>query len=65
MKVLEVHPEQQRISLSIKALQEAPKPEKEEVEEAVEETYELPEEDVSFSLADRLGDQLSELKVEE
>lgn len=65
VKVLEVHPEQQRISLSIKALQEAPKPEKEEVEEVVEETYELPEKDVSFSLADRLGDQLSELKVEE
>lgn len=65
VKVLEVHPEQQRISLSIKALQEAPKPEKEEVEEVVEETYELPEEDVSFSLANRLGDQLSELKVEE
>ena len=65
VKVLEVHPEQQRISLSIKALQEAPKPEKEEVEEVVEETYELPEEDASFSLADRLGDQLSELKVEE
>ena len=65
VKVLEVHPEQQRISLSIKALQEAPKPEKEEVEEVLEETYELPEEDVSFSLADRLGDQLSELKVEE
>ena len=65
VKVLEVHPEQQRISLSIKALQEAPKPKKEEVEEVVEETYELPEEDVSFSLADRLGDQLSELKVEE
>ena len=65
VKVLEVHPEQQRISLSIKALQEAPKPEKQEVEEVVEETYELPEEDVSFSLADRLGDQLSELKVEE
>lgn len=65
VKVLEVHPEQQRISLSIKALQEAPKPEKEEVEEVVEETYELPEEDVTFSLADRLGDQLSELKVEE
>ena len=65
VKVLEVHPEQQRISLSIKALQEAPKHEKEEVVEVVEETYELPEEDVSFSLADRLGDQLSELKVEE
>ena len=65
VKVLEVHPEQQRISLSIKALQEAPKTEKEEVEEVVEETYELPEEDVSFSLADRLGDQLSEFKVEE
>ena len=65
VKVLEVHPEQQRISLSIKALQEAPKPEKEEVVEVVEETYELPEEEVSFSLADRLGNQLSELKVEE
>ena len=35
VKVLEVHPEQQRISLSIKALQEAPKPEKEEVEEVM------------------------------
>lgn len=63
MKVLEVHPEQQRISLSIKALQEAPKPEKEEVEEVVEETYELPEEDVSFSLADRLGDNFLNLKL--
>ena len=64
VKVLEVHPEQQRISLSIKALLEAPKVENEEVE-AVEETYELPEEDVTFSVGDRLGEQLSELNVEE
>lgn len=64
VKVLEVHPEQQRISLSIKALLEAPKVENEEVEE-VEETYELPEEDVTFSVGDRLGEQLSELNVEE
>lgn len=67
VKVLEVHPEQQRISLSIKALLEAPKVENEEVEEVeeVEETYELPEEDVTFSVGDRLGEQLSELNVEE
>lgn len=64
VKVLEVHPEQQRISLSIKALLEAPKVENEVVEE-VEETYELPEEDVTFSVGDRLGEQLSELNVEE
>ena len=64
VKVLEVHPEQQRISLSIKALLEAPKVENEEVEE-VEETYELPEEDVTFSVGVRLGEQLSELNVEE
>ena len=66
VKVLEVHPEQQRISLSIKALQEAPKPEKEEVEEVVEENItNYLKKMFQFSLADRLGEQLSELKVED
>lgn len=66
VKVLDVKPEEQRISLSIKALQEAPKSEEapEVVEEEVVEEYVMPEEDASFSLADRLGDQLSGL-VEE
>lgn len=31
----------------------------------MEEEYVLPEEDVTFSLADRLGEQLSELVVED
>lgn len=62
VKVLEVLPVEKRISLSIKALEEAPKSEEPVVEEVEEvEEYVLPEEDASFSLADRLGDQLSEL----
>ena len=65
VKVLEVNEAEKRISLSIKALEEAPVVEKPEVEEVVEEEYVLPEEDVTFSLADRLGDQLSELVVED
>ena len=65
VKVLEVNEAEKRISLSIKALEEAPVVEKTEVEEVVEEEYVLPEEDVTFSLADRLGDQLSELVVED
>ena len=65
VKVLEVNEAEKRISLSIKALEEAPVVEKPEVEEVVEEEYVLPEEDVTFSLADRLGEQLSELVVED
>ena len=65
VKVLEVNEAEKRISLSIKALEEAPVVEKTEVEEVVEEEYVLPEEDVTFSLADRLGEQLSELVVED
>ena len=64
VKVLDVNEAEKRISLSIKALEEAPVVEKPEVEEVVEE-YVLPEEDVTFSLADRLGEQLSELVVED
>ena len=65
VKVLEVNEAEKRISLSIKALEEAPVVEKPEVEEVVEEEYVLPEEDVTFSLADCLGEQLSELVVED
>ena len=65
VKVLDVNEAEKRISLSIKALEEAPVVEKTEVEEVVEEEYVLPEEDVTFSLADRLGEQLSELVVED
>ena len=65
VKVLEINEAEKRISLSIKALEEAPVVEKPEVEEVVEEEYVLPEEDVTFSLADRLGEQLSELVVED
>ena len=65
VKVLDVNEAEKRISLSIKALEEAPVVEKPEVEEVVEEEYVLPEEDVTFSLADRLGEQLSELVVED
>lgn len=64
VKVLDVNPEAQRISLTIKALLEKPQAEQEEVEEVVEEVY-VPEEDVTFSVGDRLGDQLSELQSEE
>ena len=65
VKVLDVNEAEKRISLSIKALEEAPVVEKPEVEEVVEEEYVLPEEDVTFSLADRLGEQLADLVVED
>ncbi len=62
VKVLEVKPEERRIGLSIKALEEKPKSEEAEVE--VEETYEMPEESTGFSMGDILGDQLKDLDKE-
>lgn len=50
VKVLEVHPEEHRIGLSIKALQEKIEPQKE-----AEESFELPEENTGFTLGDLLG----------
>lgn len=63
VKVLDVQPSEQRISLSIKALEE--KPEAPVVE--VEEEY-IPNTDSdegTFSLADRLGDQLSDFVTDD
>lgn len=63
VKVLDVLPEQQRISLSIKALEEVPTPAVKE--EVVQEVPVLVEEEPNFSVGERLGEQLSEFKVEE
>lgn len=48
VKVLDVNEDAQRLSLSIKELEEKP----------VEETYELPEETTGFQFSDVIGDQL-------
>ncbi|EME3557629.1 30S ribosomal protein S1 [Enterococcus faecium] len=61
VKVLEIHPEEHRIALSIKALEE--KPDSEEEPKNVE-SYELPEENTGFTMGDILGDALKE-EVEE
>ncbi|MFV0557038.1 MAG: 30S ribosomal protein S1 [Enterococcus sp.] len=55
VKVLEVHPEERRVALSIKALEEKPAEVKEVVQE---ETYELPEESTGFTMGDLLGNAL-------
>ncbi|MEG0288504.1 MAG: 30S ribosomal protein S1 [Carnobacterium sp.] len=57
VKVLDVNPTDQRLSLSIKALEEKP------FQEAKEETtdYQMPESDTGFTLGDILGDQLSDI----
>lgn len=53
VKVLEVNPQDHRIALSIKALEEKPADAKEEVEEVDE--YVMPEESTGFSMGDILG----------
>lgn len=58
VKVLEVNPEEHRIALSIKALEEKPADAKEEVEET--DDYVLPEETTGFSMGDILGAALKE-----
>ncbi|WP_407390154.1 30S ribosomal protein S1 [Carnobacterium jeotgali] len=62
VKVLEVNPTDQRLSLSIKALEEKPNNPKEKQEET---NYDLPEEDTGFTLGDILGDQLSDITTSE
>lgn len=59
VKVLEVNPEEHRIALSIKALEE--KPASEEEPKDVE-SYELPEENTGFTMGDLLGDSLKEVE---
>lgn len=55
VKVLEINPEEHRIALSIKALEA--KPESQEEPKEVQE-YELPEENIGFTMGDILGDAL-------
>lgn len=62
VKVLEVNPTDQRLSLSIKALEEKPNHPKEKQEET---NYDMPEEDTGFTLGDILGDQLSDITTDE
>lgn len=62
VKVLEVNPTDQRLSLSIKALEEKPNNPKEKQEET---NYDMPEEDTGFTLGDILGDQLSDITTDE
>lgn len=52
VKVLEVHPEDHRVALSIKALEE--KPEEAKPEPVEEDSYELPEENTGFTMGDIL-----------
>ena len=57
VKVLEINPTEQRIALSIKALEA--KPESKEEPEDVQD-YELPEENIGFTMGDILGDALKD-----
>ena len=58
VKVLNVNGEDRRLALSIKALQEKPAADKQEVEVVEEEHVEIPEEDTGFTLGDLVGDDL-------
>lgn len=54
VKVLEVNPQDRRVALSIKALEEKPKDAP--ADEPEEDSYELPEESTGFTLGDMLGE---------
>ena len=62
VKVLSVSPEEQRLSLSIKALEA--KPERIHQEPKAEEVPEM-DEDTGFTLGDLIGDQLADLDTED
>lgn len=58
VKILDITPSEQRISLSIRELEKADKP-----DQKVQQEYDAPEEDHSgFSLGDMIGDQLKKYK---
>lgn len=61
VKVLEINPEDHRIALSIKALEA--KPESKEEPKEIQE-YELPEENIGFTMGDILGDALKDHETE-
>ncbi len=61
VKVLEVHPEERRLALSIKALEEAPKSEKKASKaQATDYSKDMPEETTGFTLGDIIGDSLKD-----
>lgn len=61
VKVLEVHPEESRLALSIKALEEAPKSEKKASKApATDYSKDMPEETTGFTLGDIIGDSLKD-----
>lgn len=62
VKVLEVHPDDHRVALSIKALEEKPEEEKAEAEDT---SYDMPEESTGFTMGDILGDALNESSDED
>ncbi len=63
VKVLDVNPEDHRIALSIKALEE--KPESEEKVQSATDTYEDSEENTGFTMGDILGEALKEQEQDE
>lgn len=63
VKVLSVTPDEQRLSLSIKALEE--KPERAKEEPTPRQTPSQEEEDTGFTFGDLIGDQLAGLETEE
>lgn len=61
VKVLEVHPEERRLALSTKALEEAPKSEKKASKApATDYSKDMPEETTGFTLGDIIGDSLKD-----
>ncbi len=61
VKVLDLNTEDQRLSLSIKALEDKPQ----QQSKPAEEKYEMPESDSGFTIGDILGDQLSDITSDE
>ncbi|WP_414838461.1 30S ribosomal protein S1 [Carnobacterium sp. TMP28] len=61
VKVLDLNTEDQRLSLSIKALEDKPQ----QQSKPQEEKYEMPEMDSGFTIGDILGDQLSDITSDE
>lgn len=61
VKVLDLNTEDQRLSLSIKALEDKPQ----QQSKLAEEKYEMPETDSGFTIGDILGDQLSDITSDE
>lgn len=60
VKVLEVHPAEHRLALSIKALEEAPKNEKKTEAPAADFSKDMPEEATGFTLGDIIGKSLDD-----